>query len=95
LEQSHGRGHKASSRLHIKIILTKMTPLLLKLFLIIVAQLDLFKDVTFDFKGVTIVGQGFIDQLFRVFQKQHADIKLHYINANDDVTYMIQRSTHT
>jgi hypothetical protein len=57
----------------------------------VAAQLELFQQITFDFKGVTIVGQGFVDQLFRVFQQQYPDIKLHYVNANDDVKYMIQR----
>jgi hypothetical protein len=57
----------------------------------VLAQLDLFEEITFDFKAVTIVGQGFVDQLFRVFQQQHPNICLHYVNANDDVTFMIER----
>ena len=59
----------------------------------VAAQLEWFKEVTFDFKGITAVGQGFVDQLFRVFQQQHPGIKLRYIHANEDVTYMIQRGT--
>ena len=57
----------------------------------VVANLDKFKQTTFDFKGVTIVGQGFVDQLFRVFQQQYPEIILNYINANDDVNFMIRR----
>lgn len=50
-----------------------------------------FSDVTLDFKKVAIVGQGFVDQVFRVFQNEHPHINIHYVNANSDVEYMIKR----
>ena len=58
----------------------------------VVSNLDQFNHVTFDFNNVTIVGQGFVDQLFRVFKNAHPNIEFNYINANDDVTFMIKRS---
>ena len=53
--------------------------------------LEKFKEVILDFKGVTTVGQGFVDEVFRVFQKSHPRIKIKYINANEDVEFMIKR----
>lgn len=56
---------------------------------------DKFDIVKLDFSGVRLVGQGFIDQVFRVYQSQHPQIKFECINANDDVTFMIERGIAT
>lgn len=58
----------------------------------ILRNLDKFQRVTLDFKHVRLVGQGFVDEIFRVYQQQHPEIKIDYINANEDVMFMIQRS---
>jgi len=57
----------------------------------LVRNLDKFEKIVFDFKGVKIVGQGFVDEVFRVFQNQHPHIQLEYTNANKDVEFMIKR----
>ena len=57
----------------------------------VTANLDKFTEITFDFKEIKIVGQGFVDQIFRVFKNQHPEIKLNYINSNKDVEFMIKR----
>ena len=57
----------------------------------ITRDLDKFKRVTLDFKGVRFIGQGFVDEMFRVFQNSHPDIEIDYINASDDVEFMIKR----
>jgi hypothetical protein len=49
------------------------------------------KELTLDFKGISFVGQGFVDQIFRVFQNEHPEIEIAYINANEDVEFMIKR----
>jgi anti-sigma regulatory factor (Ser/Thr protein kinase) len=54
--------------------------------------LEKFKHVLLDFKDISTVGQGFVDEVFRVFQSKHPNIKIEYINANDDVRFMIERS---
>ena len=36
------------------------------------------------------MGQGFADEVFRVFQNQHPDIMLNVINANETVLGMIR-----
>ncbi len=54
--------------------------------------LEKFKHVVLDFKGISTVGQGFVDEVFRVFQSKYPRIKIEYTNANDDVRFMIERS---
>ncbi|MDP4229502.1 MAG: DUF4325 domain-containing protein [Bacteroidota bacterium] len=58
----------------------------------LLARLDRFKEVAFDFEGVAVIGQSFADQIFRVFQNEHPDIHLWYFNANEAVTQMISRA---
>ena len=53
--------------------------------------LEKFREVVLDFKGVGSVGQAFVDEIFRVFKNEHPDIKIQYINANDEVGAMIKR----
>lgn len=54
-------------------------------------RLTQFTHVTLDFKKIEAVGQGFVDQVFRVFQNIHPSITFTYINANENVDYMIRR----
>ncbi len=56
------------------------------------SKIEPFTHVTLDFAHVAIVGQGFVDEVFRVYPTKHPHIKISYINANDDVTFMIKRS---
>ena len=44
------------------------------------------------FDKVRIVGQGFVDEIFHVYQDKHPQKEIKYINANDDVLFMINRS---
>jgi len=53
--------------------------------------LEKFREVILDFRDVTTVGQGFVDEVFRIFKKKHPNIKIEFVNANDDVRFMIQR----
>lgn len=53
--------------------------------------LEKFKTIVLDFKGVKSVGQAFVDEVFRVFQNEHPDIKIHYVNADEEVESMIKR----
>jgi anti-sigma regulatory factor (Ser/Thr protein kinase) len=59
----------------------------------VLARIELFKVVVFDFKEIPSIGQAFADEIFRVFANQHPDIKLIPINANSEVTRMISRVT--
>lgn len=54
-----------------------------------------FKLVTLDFSGVKFVGQGFADEIFRVYKNEHPEVTFQYVNANEDVEFMIKRSIAT
>ncbi len=53
--------------------------------------LDKFKSVILDFSQVRSVGQGFVDEVFRVYKNTHPEVKIAYTNANEDVEFMIRR----
>jgi biotin operon repressor len=58
----------------------------------LLARVELFKTVMFDFSDIPSVGQAFADEIFRVFAQQHPDIQLLPINANEEVSQMISRA---
>lgn len=53
--------------------------------------LDKFKKIILDFQKVQTVGQAFTDEIFRVWQKRHPNIKIEYINSNKNIEFMISR----
>lgn len=55
----------------------------------VLARVELFKSVLFDFKEVASIGQAFADEVFRVFANAHPDIEIHAIHANSAVKRMI------
>ncbi len=57
----------------------------------VLARADRFKEIMLDFSNVEMIGQGFADQIFRVFRNAHPDINLIWINANNDIEKMIRR----
>lgn len=58
----------------------------------VLMRLDRFDTVVLNFKNVEQVGQGFADEVFRVFARAHPDIKLIPIDANPQVMAMIRRA---
>jgi anti-sigma regulatory factor (Ser/Thr protein kinase) len=58
----------------------------------LLARIERFKIVVFDFEGVETIGQAFADEIFRVFNKQHPDVELHYVKACKEVEQMISRA---
>ena len=57
----------------------------------LLARVDRFKEVLLDFKGITMIGQAFADEIFRVFQHEHPGIFLAFVRATPEVTQMIKR----
>jgi anti-sigma regulatory factor (Ser/Thr protein kinase) len=57
-----------------------------------VARLPDFRHVTLDFSGVDVVGQGFCDEVFRVFARSHPDVTLEPVGMNDTVAFMVARA---
>ena len=60
----------------------------------LLARIEKFKVVVFDFDGVALIGQAFADEIFRVFVLSHPGIILEHINANNEVSKMILRALH-
>lgn len=58
----------------------------------VTAGLEKFKSVLLDFDKVDTVGQGFADEVFRVWQKRNPETKITHKNANENVLFMIERA---
>jgi len=58
----------------------------------VLARVELFQKVIFDFNGVESIGPAFADEIFRVFANEHRDITLVPINQTDDVRAMVDRA---
>ena len=56
------------------------------------ARVDLFTSVVLDFKNVPTIGQGFADEIFRIFVREHPHIDVLPVNANSEVRRMIMRA---
>jgi anti-sigma regulatory factor (Ser/Thr protein kinase) len=57
----------------------------------LLARVELFRTVLFDFTDVPSIGQAFADEIFRVFANEHPTMDLHPINASSEVNRMIDR----
>lgn len=53
-------------------------------------RLEEFKEVTFDFSNVEFLGQGFADEIFRVYATAHPEIELCPVNMLPEVERMIR-----
>ncbi len=58
----------------------------------LLARIDSFSMVIFDFADVDTIGQSFADEIFRVFERAHPNIKLVAIHATPPVEQMINRA---
>jgi anti-sigma regulatory factor (Ser/Thr protein kinase) len=54
-------------------------------------DLTKFTHVTLDFSGVETVGQGFCDEVFRVFARSHPEVALEPVGMNEAVAFMVAR----
>lgn len=54
--------------------------------------LDRFREVVLDFRGVEEVGQGFTDEVFRVWAAAHRTTKISAVNKNRAVEFMVRRA---
>ena len=59
----------------------------------VLMRLDRFNTVVLDFRNVEQVGQGFADEVFRVFARTHPAVELIPVDANPQVTAMIRRAS--
>jgi len=54
--------------------------------------LDEFQKIVLDFKGIKTIGQGFTDEIFRVYKNRFPKKKLIPINYSKAIEFMIERS---
>lgn len=58
----------------------------------LLTRFERFRNIVLDFKDVEEIGQGFADEVFRVFVSQHPNTTVTYVNAVPMVDRMIQRA---
>ena len=58
----------------------------------ILSGLDNFEMITLDFKDIDGVGQGFADEIFRVWQNNFPQKQILVANSNSNIDFMIQRA---
>ena len=58
----------------------------------LVHNLERFREVVLDFKGVEGVGQGFADEIFRVWHREHPEVRLIPVNMCEPVQFMVERA---
>jgi len=58
----------------------------------ILTGLEKFKTIELDFKDVKTIGQAFADEVFRIWQAQHKDVKFVIKDANENAMIMIKRA---
>lgn len=58
----------------------------------ILANIEKFKIVFLDFTEIKTIGQGFADEIFRVYKNKNPDIEIIPINTTEEVDFMIKRT---
>lgn len=58
----------------------------------VLAGLERYKKIIFNFAGVEVIGQAFADEIFRVFKIEHPEIQLEAINMSDSVKIMVEHA---
>jgi anti-sigma regulatory factor (Ser/Thr protein kinase) len=58
----------------------------------VLSGLEKFKTIALDFSEVDTVGQGFADEIFRIWKSHYPEIEITPINANENINFMIARA---
>lgn len=61
----------------------------------LLSGLERFREVVLDFKGVDEIGQGFADEVFRVWARAHPKVRLKPIRTDEGVEFMVRRAIPT
>ena len=59
----------------------------------LLVRFERFERIELDFSGIDEIGQGFADEVFRVFQNQHPNSRISAFNCSQRVKKMISRVT--
>jgi len=54
--------------------------------------LEKFKRIILDFKKIKGIGQGFADEIFRVYQNSYPEVQIEAINMSPSVEFMVRRA---
>lgn len=55
-------------------------------------NLEKFEEVVVDFRGIEGVGQGFADEIFRVWQNEHPNVQLVPVNMNRSIRLLVEQA---
>ena len=58
----------------------------------ILMNIEKFKIIVLDFENIDNIGQGFADEVFRVFKNKNPDITIVPVNMNEEIEFMINRA---
>lgn len=58
----------------------------------ILMNVEKFKIIVLDFENIVNIGQGFADEVFRVFKNKNPDITIVPVNMNEEIEFMINRA---
>ena len=58
----------------------------------ILMNVEKFKVIVLDFENIDNIGQGFADEVFRVFKNKNPDITIIPVNMNEEIEFMINRA---
>ena len=58
----------------------------------ILMNVEKFKIIVLDFENIDNIGQGFADEVFRVFKNKNPDITIVPVNMNEKIEFMINRA---
>ena len=58
----------------------------------LVRGLEKVREVVLDFQGVRLVGQGFADEVFRVWSSAHPEVRLIPVGMGEAVGFMVERA---
>lgn len=55
-------------------------------------DLDESREVVLDFREIVLVGQGFADEVFRVWARGHPETRFVPVNMSEPVEFMVERA---
>ena len=58
----------------------------------ILMNVEKFKVIVLDFENIDNIGEGFADEVFRVFKNKNPDITIIPVNMNEEIEFMINRA---
>lgn len=59
----------------------------------LLTRFERFKEIVLDFNNITLIGQAFADEIFRVYKNKHPEVHITPVNANEQILKMISRTT--